>query len=155
EARFGKVVLQPTPGSQVALRTPLCRMEIQRPGSSRLPFLLGQQFLFFLPLFAVLLAWFRFGRVRGGLSALASFTLGSVAAMQVQPVDLGSGPLAGLAKMLLVLKLSLPPVEGLLATGQRFERLAGTVSLPTCVAWCAIGALALFLACRRRPPRHS
>lgn len=153
EAKFGKVVLQPTPGSNVVLRSPLCRLEILRPGREQLPILLSQQLLFFLPLFAILLAWFRFGRIRGGLSAMAAFTFGSLAAMQVQPVDLGSGPLAGLAKMLLLLKLAMPPVEGLLATGQRYERLAGTVSISTGLAWGAVGALALFLACRRRPPR--
>lgn len=153
EAYYGKLVLQPSPGSGVELRTPLCRLEIRRPSAHDLPRLLWFQFLFFLPLFAMLLAWHRCGRVRGGLSALVSFTIGSLAAMQIHPMDLGGGPIAALAKMLLLLKLSLPPVEGLLATGQRYERLVGTVSISNILAWHAIGALALWLACRRRPPQ--
>ncbi|MFK5955693.1 MAG: hypothetical protein QM477_04515 [Planctomycetota bacterium] len=154
EARVGKLVLHATTGSGLHLRKHLCRLEIPRPNSSALPRLVAHQFLFFLPLFAILIAWFRFGRISGSLSAMTAFTIGTIAAMQVEPVDLGSGPMAALAKMLLLFKLSLPPVEGLLATGQRFDRLADTTPLASIIAWLLIGALALGLACRRRPPRH-
>jgi len=155
EARVGKLVLQTNTGSGIRLRKQLCRLEIPRPTSAALPRLVAHQFLFFLPLFAILLAWFRCGRIRGSLSAMTAFTLGSIAAMQVEPVDLGGGPIAALAKMLLLFKLSLPPVEGLLATGQRFDRLADTTAPASIIAWLLIGMLALTLACRRRPLRQA
>lgn len=154
EARVGKLVLQPNPQSGLILRKQLCRLEVPRPNANALPRLLFHQFLFFLPLFAILLAWFRCGRIRGTLSAMATFTIGSIAALPLNPVDLGGGPVAALAKMLVLLKIALPPVEGLLATGHRFERLADTTPDLGALGWLMLGLLALWLACRRRPPRQ-
>lgn len=154
EARVGKLVLQPNPQSGLILRKQLCRLEIPRPSADALPRLLFHQFLFFLPLFAILLAWFRCGRIRGTLSAMATFTIGSLAALPLNPVDLGGGPVAALAKMLVLLKIALPPVEGLLATGHRFERFADTTPDLASLSWLLLGTLALWLACRRRPPRQ-
>lgn len=153
EAYYGKMILQPPAGAQLNVRRSLVRLEIPRPGRGDLPRLLFGQFLFFLPLFGVLLAWFRFARVRGSLSALATFSFGSLAALSLQPIDLGTGPAAWIAKIILLLKLALPPVEGLLATGQRFERVADTAAPLATTAWVLLGALCLGLACRRRPPR--
>ncbi|MGB0952112.1 MAG: hypothetical protein ACPG31_02700 [Planctomycetota bacterium] len=153
EAAAGKMVLQAPAGSKVAVRRSLARLEIPRPDRSDLGRLLAAQGLFFLPLFAILLAWFRFGRVRGSLSALATFTIGSLATLPLQPMDLGNGPAALLAKIVLLLKLAMPPIEGLVATGQRFERLADTTAPLSTTAWLVTGGLCLFLACRRRPPR--
>jgi len=153
EARVGKLVLQPNAQSGLILRKQLCRLEIPRPEADALPRLLLHQFLFFLPLFAILLAWFRCGRIRGSLSAMATFTIASIAALPLSPVDLGSGPVAALAKMLVLVKLALPPVEGLLATGHRFDRLADTTPELGIMGWLMLGGLALWLATRRRPPR--
>lgn len=153
EAHFGKLVLQQPEGAGLILRRPLARLEIPRPDRSDLPRLLFAQGVFFLPLFAILLAWFRFGRVRGNLSAMVTFTLGSLAALSLQPMDLGSGPVAAMTKVVLTLKLALPPVAGLIATGQRFERLVDTTPTLAISAWMIMGALALWLACRRRPAR--
>lgn len=155
EARVGKLVLQPNPQSGLILRKQLCRLEIPRPGADALPRLLFHQLLFFLPLFAILLAWFRCGRIRGSLSAMATFTLGSIAALPLSPVDLGGGPVAALAKMLVLLKIALPPVEGLLATGHRFDRLADTTPNLGILGWVLLGVLALWLACRRRPVKKA
>lgn len=152
EAYGGKMVLQQPAEAALILRKPLARLEIPRPGRSDLARLLFSQALFFLPLFGMLLAWFRFGRVRGNLSAMVTFTLGSLAALSLTPMGLGSGPISLLTKVVLALKLALPPVEGLLATGQRFERLADTTPPMAISAWMVMGALALWLACRRRPP---
>lgn len=155
EARVGKLVLQPNAQSGLILRKQLCRLEIPRPEADALPRLLFHQLLFFLPLFAILLAWFRCGRIRGSLSAMATFTLGSVAALPLNPVDLGGGPVAAFAKMLVLVKIALPPVEGLLATGHRFDRLADTTPDLGIMGWLFLGALALWLACRRRPAKKT
>lgn len=152
EARVGKLILQPNAQSGLILRKQLCRLEIPRPEADALPRLLLHQFLFFLPLFAILLAWFRCGRIRGSLSAMATFTVGSIAALPLSPIDLGGGPVAALAKMLVLFKLTLPPVEGLLATGHRFDRLADTTPELAVMGWLLLGGLALWLACKRLPP---
>ncbi len=152
EAKEGKMALHSLPKVGVELRRPLTRLEIPRPGMQQGPHLLLLQFLFFWPLFAMLLAWHRRGKLSGTLSAWTCFALGSLAAMPMQATDLDSGPLALLARAVLLLKLALPPVEGLLAAGARMERLAFTSAATSISGWLVLGALSLWLACKEKRP---
>jgi hypothetical protein len=152
EASLGKVSLVAPADSKLRLFRPLIRLEIPRPGGSDLWILLGRQLLFFLPLMAILLALARFGQVRASLAAWAVFFFGSLVAYH-PPARLGDAGLGWLAKIFLLLKQSLPNVEGLIASGYRFERLAGTTTNGAIIGWLAIGVLALLLACKRRASR--
>ncbi|MCP4769975.1 MAG: hypothetical protein GY879_01030 [Planctomycetes bacterium] len=152
EAESGKVQLFAPAGTKLRLFRPLVRLEVPQPGGSDLWLLLLRQTLFFLPLMAILLALARFGQVRASLAAWAVFFFGSLAAYH-PPTRLGDAGLGWLAKVFLLLKHSLPNVEGLISSGYRFERYSGTTSTGALVVWLAVGVLALLLACKRRAAR--
>lgn len=152
EARAGRLVLFPPADLPLRVFQPLLRLEIPRPGPSQLGPLLAGQLLFFLPLFAMLLALARFGRSNANLAAWAVFFFGSLVAYH-PPIFLNPAGIHPFALMFLGLKSALPAVEGLLASGHRFERLAGTTSTPASMAWLMLGGLCLLLACKRRKVR--
>lgn len=152
EALLGTVSLLPPVDSKLRLFKPLIRLEVPQPGGNQLWVLLLRQLWFFLPLMALLLALARFGQVRASLAAWAVFFFGSLAAYH-PPARLGDAGLGWLAKTFLLLKQSLPNVEGLISSGYRFERFAGTTSNGALIAWLALGVLALLLACKRRASR--
>lgn len=149
EANAGKMVLSPPAGVDLRVFRPLLRLEIQRPGLSQLSSLLAGQLLFFLTLFAMLLALARFGGSNAKLSAWAVFFFGSLVAFQ-PPLFLSEAGLHPLAVIFLGIKSAFPAVEGLLASGHRFERLSGTTSSAASMAWLMLGGLFLLLACKRR-----
>jgi hypothetical protein len=152
ELRAGTLVLRPPEGSRLRPFRDLARLEIPRPDASRLGDLLVDQLLFFLPLLAMLLALTRSGRINAKLAAWAVFFLGSLVAYH-PPRHLAAADLGMVAKFFLLLKSSLPAVEGLVSSGHRFERLAGTTSAYATASWLILGILALLLACRRRKAR--
>jgi len=152
EARAGAMVLIPPEGSGLRVFRPLLRLEIPRPGGSQLASLLGGQLLFFIPLFALLLALARFGRANANLAAWAVFFIGSLVAYQ-PPSQLHHAGLNPFAAAILAIKSVLPSVSGLLASGHRFERLAGTTTSGASMAWLMLGVLALLISCRRRQAR--
>jgi hypothetical protein len=151
EAQSGKLVLRPKASIPLRVFQPLLRLEIPRPGPSHIGPLLAGQLLFFLPLFAMLLALARFGCSNANLAAWAVFFFGSLVAYQPPPF-LSQASLHPVAYFFLALKNALPAVEGLLANGHRFERLAGTTTTPASIAWLMLGVLSLLLACKRRKP---
>jgi hypothetical protein len=152
EAHAGKLVLFPPADLPLRVFQPLLRLEIPRPGPSQLGSLLAGQLLFFLPLFAMLLALARFGRSNAKLAAWAVFFIGSLIAFH-PPLFLAPAGIHPLALIFLTIKSALPAVDGLLASGHRFERLAGTTSSAASMAWLMLGGLCLLLACKRRKER--
>jgi hypothetical protein len=159
DTRDGSATLRPVDpaaASETGARpiAALARVAVPRPGVEVLPRLLGGLLLWFLPLIGMLLALERFGRVDGGLAAVAALLLGALAATRLEDgVPLQAGPLSGLAQAVLALRAALPDVSGLYAVGHRYELRAGTVEPTAVLLWLALGAVALALACRRRGPR--
>ena len=159
DLRAGSAVLQPV-DPQLAeqcgarLLGVLARVAVPRPGSDALPGLLARLLLAILALIGVLLLLERVGRVDGVLAAVTALLLGALAATRLDDAAaLPDTPLGWIADAVLALRGLLPDVSGLYAVGHRFELRAGTASPGATLAWLALGALALALACLRRRPR--
>lgn len=150
EAAKGQVVIQVDPSWKLRPFRHLTRLVIPRPGVGDLPALLGLQALFFLPLYAFLLALHRFGRVRAGLASWGVFFLGSLAVFSPPPMHQADLPWP--VALLLQCKALLPDLQGCMAVGHRFERLAGTTTTQNLLLWLLLGMTAALLASRRRLP---
>ncbi len=138
----------------VTLLRSMARIEVGRPRRGDLPRLLARQFLFFWPLFPLVLLLVRRGRSGGLLAACAALALGGLAAADPRdPPDLPSSPAGWIGRAVLELKDLLPDVRGLAAAGRGFELRSGTTSTAALAAWLGLGVVLALAAFGRRRPR--
>jgi len=125
----------------------LTRLEVPRPSRADLPGLLLGQFLFYLPLFPLVLLLARRGGAGGLLAALAALALAGLLAFDPRdPPILPNSPAGWIGHAVLGLKALLPDLRGLAAAGQGFELRAGTTSPVAAGAWLLIGGIAAWFA---------
>lgn len=138
----------------VSLVRALVRLEVPRPARSDLGRLLLGQFLFFLPLFPLVLLLTRRGGAGGLLAALAALALAGLLAFDPRdPPELPGSPAGWIGHAVLGLKALLPDLRGLAASGQGFELRSGTTTFTATGVWLLLGAAAGWAA--RGGPRRS
>jgi hypothetical protein len=125
----------------------LVRLEVPRPGRTALSSILLGQFLFFVPLFAIVLLLVRRGGTGGLLAALSTLALAGLLAFDpLDPPELPESPAGWIGHAVLGLRAILPDLRGLAATGQGFELRSGTTSWSATAIWLLLGVGAACLA---------
>ncbi len=125
----------------------LARLEVPRPDRAGLPALLFGQFLFYLPLFPLVLLLARRGGAGGLLAALAALALAGLLAFDPRdPPQLPDSPAGWIGHAVLGLKAVLPDLRGLAAAGQGFELRAGTTTPWAAGVWLLLGGIAAWFA---------
>jgi hypothetical protein len=138
----------------ITLLRPLARIAVSHPRRGDLPLLLARLFLFFWPLFPLVLLLVRRGRSGGVLAACAALALGGLAAADPHdPPDLPSSPVGWIGRAVLELKDLLPDVRGLASAGRGFELRSGTTSAAALAAWLGLGVILALASSGRRRPR--